>query len=90
MQWTEPNFEDISLNMEVTAYTTTDDETKPPMKTPLDETESVQRRESACGSAFGALRPGGGCLSGIANVPTAQRFEPARLTSSRGLSRLWP
>jgi coenzyme PQQ precursor peptide PqqA len=26
MQWTKPDFEEISLNMEVTAYVNTDDE----------------------------------------------------------------
>ncbi len=29
MQWTEPDFTEISLNMEVTAYVRTDGETKP-------------------------------------------------------------
>ena len=30
MQWTKPDFEEISLNMEVTAYVNTDDEDSTP------------------------------------------------------------
>ena len=31
MQWTKPDFEEISLNMEVTAYVNTDDENSTPL-----------------------------------------------------------
>jgi len=35
MQWTKPDFEEIALSMEVTAYSNTDDETTPPMEGPV-------------------------------------------------------
>ena len=35
MEWTKPDFEEISLNMEVTAYVNTDDDLLTPPNPPL-------------------------------------------------------
>ncbi len=44
MQWTEPDFTEISLNMEVTAYVRTDGETQPLIGTRSEERESSSTR----------------------------------------------
>ena len=41
MQWTEPDFTEISLNMEVTAYVRTDGDTKPLIDMRSEETQSA-------------------------------------------------
>ncbi len=41
MQWTKPEFTEISLNMEVTAYVATDDASEPGTKKRTEEDKSV-------------------------------------------------
>ena len=44
MQWTKPDFTEISLNMEVTAYVRTDDVSEPGTKMRIEEDESASSR----------------------------------------------
>ena len=44
MQWTEPDFTEISLNMEVTAYVRTDDDSEPFIDMRGAEDESASTR----------------------------------------------
>jgi coenzyme PQQ precursor peptide PqqA len=49
MPWTKPDFQEITLNMEVTAYVNTDDEVRKSAKSPkptfAEENQSMKNEE---------------------------------------------